>query len=797
MQYFVLPALVTATGMLVNAAPVANTGMTGFQPLAPASTRPGEQMAVQWSPDLSGSQEWKHMDISLVSVSKNGKHHVTKLASNVDGTNPNNNMYTATAPAHMRNDNVYYIQFSHGNSKLNSPQFFIENPDSSFSKLHARSGASAQTSDTPGAVPDESLYPNGNSDSTSGGLDSLGGSSSTDSTEGSDSADSSSGNGNLLNTMVQQGSAAMDHISQVFQQAAGQSNGDSGSGSDSAMPSLSLSPQAGMPLTIDGVTYVPVPPLVLNQLTSNNGSNSTGSSSGNRDSSDSSGNSGSLSDRLQNAINVGGVTYVPVPREVAEQLMNGNSNSTSTHTNSRESTRGRNSENALDTNDAQDASSVADLIGQNILSQSALPTDASAMTSILSSMQQEGATSVDDVSSTSRSHSSSRHHHQSPSSTSSHPRSSSSHARPTSSSSSHSRHHSSSSSSSALPTSSVDASSALSSATVSSTEAVPTSTAGAATDSDTFHNAMAATATGDAGSMAGLSRRADGPFNHAISRIAQAANSASLDPSSFTMATGSSSNATSATGSGSSSDSASSTSSPSSHHHHHSHSHNSTSTSTSTGASTDSASASSSATRSSHHHGSSSTAVPSSVVESMASSLSINPERASSLLRSLGRSDNDVSDSVSYYLGMDPLAGYGDSSETATSSSNAVPTSTASGSMTRMRQSSSADSSSNTRTRSRSSQASNTGSSSASSGRGGNSRSSSRSAAGDSSDSVMQVLAQGILGNSGLSSNQIDQYYSEMNAQPTGTSNSRGSGNGQMGASLHYSSAAASMSEAY
>ena len=77
MQYFLLPAaLVTASGMLANAAPLngVNKDAADLQPLAAPATNAGEPLVVQWKPAAKNSA-WKHMDVSLVALLANGKQH--------------------------------------------------------------------------------------------------------------------------------------------------------------------------------------------------------------------------------------------------------------------------------------------------------------------------------------------------------------------------------------------------------------------------------------------------------------------------------------------------------------------------------------------------------------------------------------------------------------------------------------------------------------------------------------------------------------------------------------------------
>ncbi|WFD34492.1 hypothetical protein MCUN1_001333 [Malassezia cuniculi] len=122
MQYL-LPAIISASGLLVNAAPVSK-GHDGIQPLTPPATYVGGKLVVQWNPDTSGSTEWKNMDISL--VSKDNKH-VQQIATGIDGTSRNNNTYIAQVPSGV-SSGEHYVQFSHDNkAKKLSQQFEIVN----------------------------------------------------------------------------------------------------------------------------------------------------------------------------------------------------------------------------------------------------------------------------------------------------------------------------------------------------------------------------------------------------------------------------------------------------------------------------------------------------------------------------------------------------------------------------------------------------------------------------------------------------------------------------------------------
>ena len=139
MQYFLLPAaLVTASGMLANAAPLngVNKDAADLQPLAAPATNAGEPLVVQWKPAAKNSA-WKHMDVSLVALLANGKQHETSLAHGIDGTDPTNNTLHAKAPKHVHGDSTQYlIKFSDGQDEKKSPKFVIrENKDS---KLHSR-----------------------------------------------------------------------------------------------------------------------------------------------------------------------------------------------------------------------------------------------------------------------------------------------------------------------------------------------------------------------------------------------------------------------------------------------------------------------------------------------------------------------------------------------------------------------------------------------------------------------------------------------------------------------------------
>ena len=118
MQYLI-PAIISASGLIANAAPVAK-GHDGIQPMTPPATYVGGKLVVQWNPDVSG--EWKDMDISLVSKDKK---EVKKLASGIDGTSRNNNTYISDVPSGVHSGE-HYVQFSHGKDKKLSQEFEIE-----------------------------------------------------------------------------------------------------------------------------------------------------------------------------------------------------------------------------------------------------------------------------------------------------------------------------------------------------------------------------------------------------------------------------------------------------------------------------------------------------------------------------------------------------------------------------------------------------------------------------------------------------------------------------------------------
>lgn len=139
MQYFFLPAaLMTASGMLANAAPLngGNKEAADLQPLAAPATNAGESLVVQWKPAAKNSA-WKHMDVSLVALLANGKQHETSLAHGIDGTDPKNNTLHAKAPQHVHGDAVQYlIKFSDGKDEKKSPKFAIH--ENKASKQHGR-----------------------------------------------------------------------------------------------------------------------------------------------------------------------------------------------------------------------------------------------------------------------------------------------------------------------------------------------------------------------------------------------------------------------------------------------------------------------------------------------------------------------------------------------------------------------------------------------------------------------------------------------------------------------------------
>lgn len=150
MQYFMLPAaLMTASGMLANAAPVSSgasanqKGAQGLEPMAPFATRPGEPLVVSWGP-ASHNSDWKHMNVSLVALSENGKNKVTHLATDIDGTDAKNNTLRTKAPKHLGNSDStnYVIRFTDGKEHKDSPKFTIEHKNHTYSKLSARHGDS-------------------------------------------------------------------------------------------------------------------------------------------------------------------------------------------------------------------------------------------------------------------------------------------------------------------------------------------------------------------------------------------------------------------------------------------------------------------------------------------------------------------------------------------------------------------------------------------------------------------------------------------------------------------------------
>lgn len=139
MQYFFLPAaLMTASGMLANAAPLngGNKEAADLQPLAAPAANAGEPLVVQWKPAAKNSA-WKHMDVSLVALLANGKQHETSLAHGIDGTDPKNNTLRAKAPVHVHGDTAQYlIKFSDGKDEKKSPKFVIH--ENKASKQHSR-----------------------------------------------------------------------------------------------------------------------------------------------------------------------------------------------------------------------------------------------------------------------------------------------------------------------------------------------------------------------------------------------------------------------------------------------------------------------------------------------------------------------------------------------------------------------------------------------------------------------------------------------------------------------------------
>lgn len=135
MQYRFIPAFISATGMLASAAPVSKAS-NGIVPEAPAATRPCHMMNITWQPDLSGSSDWKKMDISLVEVDATGKHLVKKVASNVDGTKTGDNRVSIKAP-YSTGKNQFVVVFSDGKHKKESPAFVIEKKDSTYAATPA------------------------------------------------------------------------------------------------------------------------------------------------------------------------------------------------------------------------------------------------------------------------------------------------------------------------------------------------------------------------------------------------------------------------------------------------------------------------------------------------------------------------------------------------------------------------------------------------------------------------------------------------------------------------------------
>jgi len=127
----------TATGMLSNAAPVKSSS-SGIEPQAPPAVHPGEPLVVTWKPDLSGSHEWKNMDITLVSYGSDGKKtYSKKIASGVDGTNGQNATLKTTAPK-SQHSTTHALVFTDGHKTRTSPKFAIMNKNGTYSKFSAR-----------------------------------------------------------------------------------------------------------------------------------------------------------------------------------------------------------------------------------------------------------------------------------------------------------------------------------------------------------------------------------------------------------------------------------------------------------------------------------------------------------------------------------------------------------------------------------------------------------------------------------------------------------------------------------
>lgn len=254
MQYFMLPAaLMTASGMLANAAPVSSgasasqKGAQGLEPMAPSATRPGEPLVVSWGP-ASGNSDWKHMNVSLVALSENGKNRVTHLATDIDGTDAKNNTLRTKAPKHLGNSDStnYVIRFTDGKEHKDSPKFTIEHKNHTYSKLSARHGDSHSSASSSASDADS----NGASSIDSSDISAIiqqmlssghaaGGRSAAAAKAGGDDVEQSGADG-LEDEEEQEDDGATKVMS---------SSSSSSSSSKEHLPT---------PVTIDGVMYVPM-----------------------------------------------------------------------------------------------------------------------------------------------------------------------------------------------------------------------------------------------------------------------------------------------------------------------------------------------------------------------------------------------------------------------------------------------------------------------------------------------------------------------------------------------------------
>lgn len=717
MQYFVLPAIVTATGLLAGAAPV-NKEETGIQPLAPPATRPGAPLVLQWNPDVSGSKDWKHMSISLVSVGQDGHEKTTKLASNIDGTNPSKTNYTTEAPKHPKNSNVYFVEFSDGKTKKKSPHFTIENADSSY---HVRRHAH---SETPGAVPDSELYSESNLDESTAG----------DSMRPSDLE--------ALNLQDQDessvnGQRAADHI-------------------------LSPQGQLGGPVNIGGIMYVPlVPTGMLESLVRDHGH---------------------------------------------ARPTQSTSNNTASHPNSTSSGSATRTPISADRNMMAHFESE----GQQLIPEGLRPTSTSG-----SSHATESVTSSPETSS--------HRGHSTKSANATATGTKTNHASKTSHKSLEDELNSAS-----LPENSSSRTGSLASATGTRAASASPTSALSATASHGSHGLD--NVASQLFNVPAMKKRSDNEMNHIISRIATANPQVSRAFAANTSGAGRGN----LTNTASSNDSSSTSSAPSStsgqgkskqqaestgHHHGKASSTASGSSSSSSSSSPTSSSNSTSAkptSASSRASGSSGAHQLSAEVLSSLATMSTSqmPEALSSL---------GMTQSVSLFAGMDPLAGFRSSSQDAKTSSSSPsssqPSSSSSSSSLSPSQSSTSTSSSQpssssssildstsasthhhagNATHARKNSTSAAKPTSVSSGSLTRSRGSGTRTSGSQSQSndMSDILAQGILGDTGLSPSQVSQYYGSRSGHSSNSAQSSHSGHrsqganshgqGHMSASLHY-----------